>query len=498
MYQNHNCFYLIYVFLVFLFLSCKTERKDIFSPSNLTSFKILINPAKDTTFNTPKGATLSIRRGSFDKATILEIKEAYSMNDIVLGGLVTESEGQPLISGGMIYINTIDKKDVEPRFPIAVTIPTNYMNPAMQLYKGEEKEDGTINWINPDTLPATNQLTLIEEGKTLFQQSCRTCHGINKILTGPALRGFTQRGPWTNKQNIYDWIHYPAAFMSKDPYALNLKRQFGSIMQAFPQLANEQIDAIIAYIQNEQNNPIADADITSFDYNTPASQLCTDTLYSNNRTNPVDTTPINIADSPIYIGGRMIDTALDEPNEGLRNGFTDTPTSGNYQFEIQTLGWYNIDVQMKGLPGTYLCELSVELIGSDFSGVNVYAFFPQHKNLSVGDAVTSSVFHFNKIQGKIPLFLGSKGFILAFGSKSNQLFAGSSFFFTQPTQKILVRLKPVTKDELYEIIKEGKLEGINTNIEKATQTLEQSNMNQDNNIQYIEYNKCFNDSTITK
>jgi cytochrome c551/c552 len=87
-----------------------------------------------------------------------------------------------------------------------------------------------------------------QEGKQLFQQNCQTCHSLDKNLTGPALRGFTERGPWGDKQAIYDWIHNPASFMAKDKYTQDLKAQYGVIMQAFPQLTNAQIDAIVDYI----------------------------------------------------------------------------------------------------------------------------------------------------------------------------------------------------------------------------------------------------------
>jgi cytochrome c551/c552 len=86
-----------------------------------------------------------------------------------------------------------------------------------------------------------------QDGKALFQQNCQSCHALDKNLTGPALRGFTARGPWSDQQNIYDWIHNPAAFMAKDPYTQGLKAQYGVIMQAFPDLTNEQIDAIVEY-----------------------------------------------------------------------------------------------------------------------------------------------------------------------------------------------------------------------------------------------------------
>ncbi|HKO80689.1 MAG TPA: c-type cytochrome [Chitinophagaceae bacterium] len=36
--------------------------------------------------------------------------------------------------------------------------------------------------------------------------------------------------------------------MEKDSYARSLKEKFGSMMTAFPDLSNEEIDAIAAYI----------------------------------------------------------------------------------------------------------------------------------------------------------------------------------------------------------------------------------------------------------
>ena len=88
-----------------------------------------------------------------------------------------------------------------------------------------------------------------QEGKTLFQQNCQSCHGLDKALTGPALRGFTSRGPWGNREEIYKWVHNPAAYMQNDPYTQGLKAQYGAIMQAFPQLTNQQIDAIVEYTE---------------------------------------------------------------------------------------------------------------------------------------------------------------------------------------------------------------------------------------------------------
>ena len=87
-----------------------------------------------------------------------------------------------------------------------------------------------------------------QEGKQLFQSHCQACHSLDKNLTGPALRGFLERGPWGDRQQLYAWIHNPSAFMAADPYTQGLKAQFGSIMQAFPTLTTGEIDAIAEYI----------------------------------------------------------------------------------------------------------------------------------------------------------------------------------------------------------------------------------------------------------
>ena len=91
-------------------------------------------------------------------------------------------------------------------------------------------------------------LLLAQDGKALFTSNCASCHAINKDLTGPALAGFQNRGPWADKKELYAWIRNPVAYMAKDPYTQGLKAQYGSIMQAFPNLADKDIDAISDYI----------------------------------------------------------------------------------------------------------------------------------------------------------------------------------------------------------------------------------------------------------
>lgn len=94
---------------------------------------------------------------------------------------------------------------------------------------------------------------LAQDGKALFQANCASCHAVNKKLTGPALAGLEERGPWSDRKKLVAWIHNPAGFAKTDAYAANLIKEFGGVlMTGFPQLKEEEIDAIVKYI----NTPV--------------------------------------------------------------------------------------------------------------------------------------------------------------------------------------------------------------------------------------------------
>ena len=89
------------------------------------------------------------------------------------------------------------------------------------------------------------------KGKLLFKANCASCHILGKNFTGPSLCGFEERGPWGERENVYQWIKNPVEFMKKDEYTRGLKQNYnGVLMQAFPNLTNEDIDEIINYINS--------------------------------------------------------------------------------------------------------------------------------------------------------------------------------------------------------------------------------------------------------
>lgn len=92
-----------------------------------------------------------------------------------------------------------------------------------------------------------------QKGKTIFMSKCASCHNLFKDATGPSILGFEDRVSWKDRKNVYAWIRNPAAFMKNDLYTQELKSKYGTMMTAFPDLSNEEIDAVCDYInQTEQ------------------------------------------------------------------------------------------------------------------------------------------------------------------------------------------------------------------------------------------------------
>jgi mono/diheme cytochrome c family protein len=96
-------------------------------------------------------------------------------------------------------------------------------------------------------------------GQVIFQQNCQSCHALDKKLSGPSLRGVTERGPWVERKNIYKWIQNPGAFIPTTPYTVALQKEYGAIMPGFPQLSEKDIDTLLDYIEasEPQSMPVA-------------------------------------------------------------------------------------------------------------------------------------------------------------------------------------------------------------------------------------------------
>ncbi|WP_246625362.1 c-type cytochrome [Edaphocola aurantiacus] len=88
-----------------------------------------------------------------------------------------------------------------------------------------------------------------QDGKALFQANCASCHNPIKDATGPALQGITGRAPST--EWIHKWVKNSAAVIaSGDKYANGIYTKWNkTAMTAFPNLKEEEVDAIIKYVE---------------------------------------------------------------------------------------------------------------------------------------------------------------------------------------------------------------------------------------------------------
>jgi hypothetical protein len=87
-----------------------------------------------------------------------------------------------------------------------------------------------------------------QSGQQIFQQNCATCHSLDRVITGPALRGVNDRGPWTDRSNLHKWVHNPGAFIPTTEYTQTLQKTYNQVMPSF-QLSDKDIDAIFDYIK---------------------------------------------------------------------------------------------------------------------------------------------------------------------------------------------------------------------------------------------------------
>ncbi len=87
-------------------------------------------------------------------------------------------------------------------------------------------------------------------GEALFKANCASCHHPTKDGTGPALKGVDGRVP--SQEWLYKWVKNSAAVIaSGDSYANDIYKKWNkTAMTAFQSLKNEEIDAIVEYVNS--------------------------------------------------------------------------------------------------------------------------------------------------------------------------------------------------------------------------------------------------------
>lgn len=460
---------LLPVIMLILLYSCsnKNKRNDILTTGNLKSQFFYVNPERDTVLKTAHAAVLRIKKGTFNISgqVSIEIKEAYRPDEILLAGLTTTSQGKPLRSAGMIYFNaTADGKAVEPSLPVAVFIPAADKDTAMKIFKGEEKADGSIDWVEPkaiDTAMPDAKRQLYEAGKMIFLGKCGNCHNIFKDATGPALRNVQNRGPWRNPANLLAWLRNPPRFFYTPggKYINELKNNFNNtIMTGFADIDMNTVQALLTYINNvtieksyADRNPSVKKDTVAIPVNTPDCGY--DTTYTTVRDEYAE------YDTAVYpdLVSAEDTTGLSSANE---YDYPDYSRAG-YDFNITTNGWYNIDAFLKtDQDKTVNAKLNAVINQQEKFGMDVYLVVPSEKVMQRFSYMKEGQYVFDFDNGAIPLPSGYRALIFAVGSYKDKIYYGVTEFTVTKEQTVQVEIKETTKDGLQNLLYSKRLDGV--------------------------------------
>ena len=138
----------------------------------------------------------------------------------------------------------------------AVDLFKEYNSMPMMAYPQFSEQDINDILVYTDDKPVTKEETAaattqvadpkVAIGKKLFQTNCAACHKLDKKLIGPALGGMADKreDAW-----LKSWIKDNNALRaSGDQDAIDIFKEYnGMPMTTFPQLSDEDLDAIILY-----------------------------------------------------------------------------------------------------------------------------------------------------------------------------------------------------------------------------------------------------------
>lgn len=442
----------------------KHRKSNLLNISILPTQSFKIDTNQDTTLTTQNGAIIRIPKGALSTSggpeVTIEIKEAYTIEQMLQAGLYTQSNGRPLSSGGMIYLNVSGTEPVIITNTISVSIPTPFIDDAMQLFKGEMNEDSTINWVEPEPMPQSAFSLGIDSGKNLYNSlTCNACHMIGKDMTGPDLAHIVKRSPeyelrdTINEHNLlYDFtINNQQVLASGNPYYTCLYNRWNKTpMNMYTKLTYAQLKLLYDYIENEserRNLPIPKT----------ISLACLDSCVLYNQVvSRLTSEKDRLSQQKVRMVKEEIENNITRANPGAsyneENGIL--PLKVNpirkkslyYQFTLKGFGWYNIDFFLGDQYGSVMSELRVKIDPKYSDNTELYLVLPHFRNLSPGGLLEGEkdVYGFYLIDGTIPLPQDAQAYVIGIGEEKDQILYAIHSFKTQKKVEIDLKFNTIT------------------------------------------------------
>ncbi len=96
----------------------------------------------------------------------------------------------------------------------------------------------------------------IAAGRALFNSKCASCHNPTREGTGPMLGGVIGNDFYNGDiKKAANWIRNVNTLIGTDPHFIALKAKYGSVMTAFPDIKDEEVASIFAYIEDAAKPP---------------------------------------------------------------------------------------------------------------------------------------------------------------------------------------------------------------------------------------------------
>ncbi|MEO8770333.1 MAG: cytochrome c [Ferruginibacter sp.] len=464
-------YYTLFIGCVILLFSCNKKNdtgNHILNLDNLPLQSFSINIDRDTTLVTKNGCIIKIPKGSLqsDSSNIkLEIKEAITISDIVIAGLTTMSGKKSLGSGGMIYINAAKGYQVNIKKSLEVLVPTKNYNPDMKVYKGEQDDDGKLNWIDPTPLPKDETIIKIEKGEALFKSNCANCHKIYSDFTGPALYGITDR---RSKKWIYDFTRnaigtpVPSSTGPLPGNSTFLKANDGATyevitdfykeclfnrwnrtqMTRFQNLNDESLDALYAYIKTESDKRPELAE----KYKKTCCDSCD--IYNRALYEREFKTDSLISKEEFYNLNRTINIPATEnviTPDSLYKNYTQT----YYTLNVDELGWHNLDYLLDEFSSCKPSALAAHVNAPNGIYVRTYLIIPSIRVFVQGEpSKETNQFSFDEENGKTALPENAICFIISYGEKDGKILFDKKAFLSKQAQTIELTLAETSESSM--------------------------------------------------
>ena len=451
--------------------------KKMFEPDALLSQHVSFNITKDTIFKTKNGIIVRIPAGSLQSTggnvVELEVKEATSVGDMIRAGIATQSNGKPLTSAGLIYINVIGDDQVRINKPISIAIPTINIDDSMKLFKGELDDDSNMNWIDPKPMVDNPQLKAMYYGKSLFINNCASCHSIDKRMLGPGLAHIVKRtskpipfgeeGYVQNGHNLlYDFTRNNQAVLKWSLYYRCLYNQYNKMpMNVYPDLTETDLNNLYSYIENEsevRRLPVPDNGI----------EKCLDSclLYSEAKIrlkqmkSGLEGDSTKEGDEDIILTANVKDTRDTSMNK--RVVVTRSPLNYladleivdpirkkplYYQFNLDAFGWYNVEKLLEDDYGTKESLLLVRVNGGYNEKLDVYLVIPSMKVVANGTILDQekNTYGFYSKDGTVSIPQNVNAYVIAMEEMKDSVAFAKKEFITSNAQYFDLSLSKVRK-----------------------------------------------------